>query len=772
MLKRQFSRIRRERLVPPAIDDAEAVPDYEESIKRINSITSFAKNTWFGLLGVLVFAGITLLNVQDVDFFAVNSSTKLPLVNVSVPVEAFFWAGATLVAALYVYFHLYLELLWAALGKAPARISGDPLSERITPWLVNEWALRRRDGFAFKRAWVLDEPEPERSAANRSFGFVGSLMSIMLVWVFGLAVLYYFWSRSLPAHNEWMSLWLGFLFVFSLWIAWRSLGNLWLHLTNLSSDDADENVVSGKDRGTLKRYAQFALFVVAMGFYTLLRTGSDWFPGEHAEWKDYPVEDAAEWIKLARKQDDEGKPDRTEYWQRRWVEADTIGAKLQYFVDIPYTELFSQNIAQAELIEAQIVAIPEDWLARNEAENEFRAQWAKRENLTYADPFPVIPRRNIEREFQWALLEARDKGIVALSGNGNRPDEKAFRVRWAQKHGIAVADPFPPAEQRKPEDDFGIAWKARRKTYLDTKPKPDLENRNLRHADLSGAFLPGVKLEKAKLEGADFSAARLEGANLSYARLEGAELRGASLEGADLSGANLESADLVNASLESANLSNAGLERADLSGASLERVDLVGARLEGASLRNASLEGSNFLIASLESADLTNTRLEKANLHLANLEGAILIGARLEGVDLTRARLEGADLRGARLEGADLSGARLVGADLRGARLFGNADRSLVFGTNSLGTADVSSAALRVADLSRVDVAKLENWNETFGDDSVKLPNGANRPARWCEGTLDDKEYFGRWRGYLDPNGSLLLNEQFNDHPPIPPSDC
>ena len=132
---------------------------------------------------------------------------------------------AALVTALYVYFHLYLELLWAALGRAPARIDGEPLSERISPWLVVEWALRYRDHLTAHREraqeklaapraknWKqtlraiplrigdwFDAGEPaERSTVQRAMGWVGTLMSLSLVWLFGLLVLFYFWWRSMP----------------------------------------------------------------------------------------------------------------------------------------------------------------------------------------------------------------------------------------------------------------------------------------------------------------------------------------------------------------------------------------------------------------------------------------------------------------------------------------------------------------------------------------------------------------------------------------------
>ena len=92
----------RGRRIPPFIRPPKREPDGHD-IKRIDEIIKNARATWFLLLGALVFAGITLLGVKDVDFFAAQSETKLPLVGVSVPVEYFFWAGCAGHSALCVF---------------------------------------------------------------------------------------------------------------------------------------------------------------------------------------------------------------------------------------------------------------------------------------------------------------------------------------------------------------------------------------------------------------------------------------------------------------------------------------------------------------------------------------------------------------------------------------------------------------------------------------------------------------------------------------------
>lgn len=84
------------------------MPDIPSDIDRINALTSNARNTWFALLGVLVFVSITLMGVEHIDFYGVDRATALPLVNVDVPTRYFFIAAPLLIAAIFGYFHLYL----------------------------------------------------------------------------------------------------------------------------------------------------------------------------------------------------------------------------------------------------------------------------------------------------------------------------------------------------------------------------------------------------------------------------------------------------------------------------------------------------------------------------------------------------------------------------------------------------------------------------------------------------------------------------------------
>ena len=164
-----------------------------DPLERINALTRNARNTWFGLLGVLVFVGITLMSVEHIDFYGVGRATQLPLVNVEVPTRFFFAAAPLLVAAIYGYFHLYLIRLWDALHAAPATIKEQPLGDAITPWLVTDAALHLR---------ARHDPT---CTTPRAMEGMAMLLNITLAWIFGIGILGWLWWESMAARELWLT---------------------------------------------------------------------------------------------------------------------------------------------------------------------------------------------------------------------------------------------------------------------------------------------------------------------------------------------------------------------------------------------------------------------------------------------------------------------------------------------------------------------------------------------------------------------------------------
>jgi len=220
------------------------------------------------------------------------------------------------------------------------------------------------------------------------------------------------------------------------------------------------------------------------------------------------------------------------------------------------------------------------------------------------------------------------------------------------------------------------------------------------------------------------------------------DLRGINLQAIDISGLEFSNALLFGARMEGANLDEVRLERAQLREARMEGSNLGGARMKEANLKGAHLDGA-FLI---------RAQMDWAFLELAGLQGAYLEDAQLEGAFLMKARMEGANLAGARMEGANLSGARM--------------DEVVLYKTRMNASTSFSPSTLRGAGLKEINLSEVhadrdrlsELLSEAFGDHSVRLPEGVERPPHWPEEDLEESEWLQQWNafrrkiGYVPPD--------------------
>jgi uncharacterized protein YjbI with pentapeptide repeats len=190
---------------------------------------------------------------------------------------------------------------------------------------------------------------------------------------------------------------------------------------------------------------------------------------------------------------------------------------------------------------------------------------------------------------------------------------------------------------------------------------------------------------------------------------------------------SLSSLDLRDVNLQGFNLREMNLKQAFLQNARMEGADLSGAHLEGAELSQAFLKGADLTLSKLEAADLSFTDLEGAKISFANIENENLSGADLGQADLSFSNMRGADLDGARMD----------------------SDTSLIATT-------LSSAAMRNVDYANVPIS-ADQVNASFGDASVILPAGIDRPAHWPDWELPsggEHAFLDEWRKWqADPEG-------------------
>ncbi|MCI4661536.1 MAG: pentapeptide repeat-containing protein [Neomegalonema sp.] len=450
----------------------------DTQLTYIAELSRSTRTTWFALLGALVFCVITLMGMKDADFFGFRAETPLPIVGVSVPTERFFLAAPIALLGLYGYLHLSLAKLWEALAQAPKVIHGLPLRRAVFPWFMMDLGLR----------W--------RGMKDAPFGWLASLSAQLLAWWASPLVLLWFWSRSMPKHDEWLTIALGACMITSLWIGWRSY-----------------RVAASllKDRPVHPATGSLLLAALAMIAVS-----------------------AISWIRT------EGAPDQPPALAQ-------IGDKW----------LAPTNLASAVLADR-----PENWTDYELAETQFEGIWAQRQRTIYKD------------------------AVFDLNWRERAHDE------FARNRAVMLA--------QIPGSDFGgsddlVRFEASPETYAPT-PGADL-----RRANLSDAFAPGV--------------------SFLYARLGDADLTGMVLEGADLSGADLRGAILSR--IKGALLKMIGTQAQDtvIVGAKFTRADLTAADLSGARLDDVDLSMS----------DLSETRWTDTRVALVNFDGAVVFGADLSG---------------------------------------------------------------------------------------------------------------------------------------------
>ncbi len=165
-------------------------------IAQINALIRIARNAWLVLLTSLVFVTVILMSIEHIDFYGVDRSTKLPIVDIKVPTRMFFYVAPLLITAAYGYFHFYLIRLWEQLGTADCRVeeNGDCLANSISPWIVTDSALYLRALF-----------RKDDCVTRRPLEATAMIINIFLSWVFGLNVLAYSWTNTLPARDMIMS---------------------------------------------------------------------------------------------------------------------------------------------------------------------------------------------------------------------------------------------------------------------------------------------------------------------------------------------------------------------------------------------------------------------------------------------------------------------------------------------------------------------------------------------------------------------------------------
>ncbi|MEM6487905.1 MAG: pentapeptide repeat-containing protein [Pseudomonadota bacterium] len=498
----------------------------EAALAHLQAISANARAAWFGLLALLAFVSVTLMAHEDADFFARGVETRLPLIGIDVPTTAFFIAAPLLVAALYIYLHLYLMTLWDALADMRPTLQGTPLFDRVPPTLMAQAALWYRAYHARRRGARMGgqtggrngEDAETRAAPPRALGGAMALITVALVWLAGPAVLLWLLETSTVRHSLLLSGLIALCFLASArtgFAGWRVARR---RMRGRTREAAHSHILRHR------RWLATAL-TVALILATFQRTTG---PGPLFRW--FP-----EWLGPHR-----------EAFTAAWTRTlDTLGFRFENSSDA-----LRFGLARADLDEAELTVRRADWRLHEDWLEDFEKEWRDREG--HPPPHPLT------QEQQTAFQADASRRYANYIAAQSSPDLRGRNLRGAR------------------------AFQA----FL---PGADLREAQMQGASLAGAQMQEANLDRAQMQGINLDFAQIQGASLFRAQMQGANLFSARVQGADFLSAQMQGASLKWAQMQGASLLEAEMQGAYLVGASMQGASCHGAMLQAAAAQRATL---------------------------------------------------------------------------------------------------------------------------------------------------------------------------------------
>ncbi len=506
------------------------------ALDQVAAISSEARKIFIGLLAACVYSWLVIGTTTDVALILNTASSPLPIINTPIPIAGFYVVGAVLLAAVYCYFHFYLQRLWRTLAILPAVFpDGTALDDKTDPWLLTNLV---RTQFARLSA----SPPPLARLEN--------LLSVVLAWWLVPVTLIALWARYLPAHDIGGLAWLALLLASTTFF-----GRHTFRLARATLRGVPKAAAQDLPRRPLLLMFRVArhlrpgevILTFLMPFIVIisLSLSALWQPPRNAG-----GQGTAEGKVVVFSLTEPG---------RSLQEVEPTPAKLLNFIGIrTYADLREVNVAER----------PNGWDGKD---------WSKVKrvdlrgrNLTFADAESTFL---ANADLRGATLSGANLNEAQLQGaNLEEARLQGANLQEAQLQGAGLI------EAQLQGADLSFA---------------QLQGATLLRAQLQGAILlvaqlQGATLQSAEFQGADLRGALLQGANLSMADLRGADLSRfmvlagfkTRLQGADLRDAQLQGADLRDAQLQGANLRKAMIWRTRVNNALWDLADLRGSTAE------------------------------------------------------------------------------------------------------------------------------------------------------------------------------------------------
>jgi uncharacterized protein YjbI with pentapeptide repeats len=506
------------------------VPD--RAVKPIEDAGTLHSALMITFLLLCLYFGITVSSTTH-RLLLLGGSLKLPLLDVSIPLEGFYFVAPAIILGVHIYLLLQYYVLVRRLRDPWTKLLGDDADFFLFPAVP---VLRH----------VLRQDEPWVSRLIR-LGLI-SINVVLPVLVLCLAQ-YYF----LPYHSFWITLWHQIVIALDLSAAWYLLIIVPLRGHSL------------KLRLRNPRFLAMVGAVILVLFYsfvlaTVPGTWMEFFTGEHYYrpfWfqRNLKLSDQlliseapSQEILAAFASKDPSSNSRESIYLQFAVGARLQGRDLRY-ADLEQAKLFNADFRGADLRDANLVGA--DLRGANLNPRGHSRQFQQPRGIQKREDIGNILARG---DFEPTVLDSAN----LLGANFEGAKLILVSMAHADLQGARLA---------------GL----------------ELTGADLSNAKLLGARLSGSELSYVNLDGALLRNTHLEGATLDHASLRGANLTRAEAPAASFVNANLEGTQLTQANLRTAlflgaNLTGGDLRRAHLQGASglqAERSDLRGAHLGG-----------------------------------------------------------------------------------------------------------------------------------------------------------------------------------------------
>jgi uncharacterized protein YjbI with pentapeptide repeats len=167
-----------------------SVADFDFVTKILTTATATAdtcQRIFLSILAVCAYCWVVLATTQDGVLLTNSAFEAFPLVNVKLPIVAFYWLTPLALLALHAYFHLHLIQLWEQVALLPAVLpDGRSWDQSMPAWMFHGIA---RTSFP-------------RFMPRRELAALQAWLAATVAWGLVPATVAGFWARYLPRHHD------------------------------------------------------------------------------------------------------------------------------------------------------------------------------------------------------------------------------------------------------------------------------------------------------------------------------------------------------------------------------------------------------------------------------------------------------------------------------------------------------------------------------------------------------------------------------------------